>query len=152
MVQLLGGSYPSESTRAVFFGKSKLVNRPRRTKKPATQETSLVAWAKPAEAPSTKTSPPGVAARPGIAWPAELATAWETSWAWAVGIPRASSSLDTELPKPMSKVVPKMAVPMAAPTCREVDCTALAWPESTTGTSDSTTPVNWAVAKPTPIP
>ena len=111
-----------------------------------------MAWAKPAEAPSTKTSPPGAEASPGIACPAELATAWETSWAWAVGIPRASSWLVTALPSPMSKVVPKMAVPMAAPTWREVDCTALACPESATGTSESTTPVNCAVAKPTPIP
>ena len=45
-----------------------------------------------------------------------------------------------------------MAVPMAAPSWREVDWTALAWPDSATGTSLRMTPVSWAVAKPTPMP
>ena len=49
-------------------------------------------------------------------------------------------------------VAPMIAVPMAAPTWRDVDCTALAWPDSATGTSERMTPVSCAVAKPTPMP
>ena len=45
-----------------------------------------------------------------------------------------------------------VAVPMAAPTCRAVDCMAEAWPDCATGVSERMTPVSCAVANPTPSP
>ena len=52
----------------------------------------------------------------------------------------------------VNSTVPRIAIPSAEPTCREVDCVPEACPLCATGTSASTTPVSCAVARPTPKP
>ena len=125
---------------------------PSRTKIPATAATVLVASANPCEAAETATSVPGCFASSGMICPADACMALEICAVTCGGAPAAVIWLVVKWPNPMSSVVPRMAVPMAAPICRAVDCTALAEPESFTGTSDKITPVNGAVAKPTPSP
>ena len=127
--------------------------RPSRMKPAAAKATVRAASTAAPEAAETMAVPFGMAPSEPMAVPPEERTIWTTWSETTFEMPGTAASAEVvRVVSTVKRVEPSTATPSAEPTWRAVYWMPEACPESLTGTSTRITPVNWAVAMPTPIP